>query len=633
MSQNEFARTRDGKVSWSLALSIFCTIFVAASSAPALDSPYTPGPGRYPRFEAKQAEPGLTLGESKDLPLPKTILYSVGVDELLADAEEWSRRGFNAFFLTGISGDWSTDIWGADGEPWTLGHSDKNFQKVQQAAQLCRSLDCEIYLTMAFGRLFDWFDDTAWSRIEDNFRQFAIFARDSGCAGIAIDIEYIHAQYHYNWEGYDYSKITRRDIPTMIRKRMTRVAQVMYDAFPEAPLLTFPEGGFGLGSIVHAAWLEEAARRNAPGGIHICAEYSYRRPNPRYLFGHAWLNHRFMHEILSERGQRYLREKCSFAEGLWPFGIDPEDYHGAAPSLEEFGQAYAATLMVGRRYNWIYSHDARPAMLGRESEKYSPKDLEPFMKVIAEKNIITNPAYIKTAHDLREMILRDYSEDLGLSVVVSFSGPREEGEIGLMPNSIIGPSPLAQMQKALWGLGLKVLRGGEVDFQKEWGFQTHWMMAGPFPNVDGQGFGTAYPPEEEVDLAAEYDGLSGKVRWMEASAPAGRASMDLAGIFQPTEQVCTYALCYVHSGKEREAQLRVGSNDMCKIWLGGQLVFESPSEGRIMLDKDIIPVKLAAGVTPVLIKVCNNRKDWGFIFRLTDAGGKPLRGVEYRLTP
>jgi hypothetical protein len=253
------------------------------------------------------------------------------------------------------------------------------------------------------------------------------------------------------------------------------------------------------------------------------------------------------------------------------------------------------------------------------------------MKAIAEKKTITNPEYIKTAQDLREMVLRDYSGDLDLSVVVSFSGPREEGEIGLMPNSVIGPSPLAQMQKALWDLGLKVLRGGEVDFQKEWGFQTHWMMVGPFPNVDGQGFGTVYPPEEEVDLMAEYEGLSGKVRWIESAAPTGRASLDLTKVYQPAEQVCAYALCYVHSQREREAQLRVGSNDMCKIWLGGQLAFESPSEGRIVLDKDIIPVKIDAGSTPVLIKVCNNRKDWGFIFRLTDTGGEPLRDVEYRL--
>jgi hypothetical protein len=75
-------------------------------------------------------EPGLTYGAAGDLPLPKTILFSAGPDAIIADAEEWARRGVGAFFLDFVARDWSSDVWAADQKPWTAGESDETFQKV-----------------------------------------------------------------------------------------------------------------------------------------------------------------------------------------------------------------------------------------------------------------------------------------------------------------------------------------------------------------------------------------------------------------------------------------------------------------------------------------------------------------------
>ncbi|NUN98637.1 MAG: hypothetical protein HUU16_20975, partial [Candidatus Omnitrophica bacterium] len=151
-----------------------------------MDTPYTPGPGKYPRFQAKEAEPGLTYGKADGFELPKTILFSLSPDELAADAETWIDHGFQAFFLTGAASEWSVDIWGTDGEPWTIGSSDKTFQKVKEGVEICRRRGAEVFLTVAFSRYFEWFNDVAWGRIENNFRQFAIFARDTGCKGLAL---------------------------------------------------------------------------------------------------------------------------------------------------------------------------------------------------------------------------------------------------------------------------------------------------------------------------------------------------------------------------------------------------------------------------------------------------------------
>ena len=608
-------------------LAVLLAALPSAGAAP--DSPYKPGPNRYPRFEAKSAEHGVTYGRRDDLPLPKTILYSVSPDELLADAEEWSKRGFSGFFVTGVAPEWSSDIWATDGEPWTIGSSDKTLQKVKQANAQCRRLGADTFLTMAFSHTFDWFDDIAWQKIEDNFRQFARFARASGCRGLAVDIEYVWPQYHFVWEGYTYDGYTRRDLVAKVRQRAAQMARAMYDAFPDAPLLTFPESGMAFGLWIQSAWIEEAARRDAPGGVHLCTEYTYRRPNLRYMLGHAWMNSALLHRVLSPRAWAYWRSRCSIAEGLWPFGEDSEDYHGVPPSVDEFRQAFAASLMVGSRYNWIYTHDARPAMLGRKP--YATPiagGMDAYMRVIADRQVVTDARYLRVARDLRSLTLRDYVPDLGLTIVPTLAGPREELEVGLMPVSIYAPSPNAPMRDTLWNVGTRILAGEAVDLHREFSTNTHWLLIGPFANAAKRGYDTVYPPETGFDPADAYDGVGGRVRWTEYRGAAGQFSVNLARVFKPTEEVCAYAQCWARVSKPCEAEIRVGANDTWKLWVGGRNAFQNPDEGRIILDRDVVPVSLPAGTTPILLKVCNNRKDWGFVFRITAPGGKPLPGLE-----
>ena len=84
-------------------------------------------------WDPTKAEPAVAYGTLPGFPLPKTILFSIGPDEILADAREWQRHGVSAFFLDFVARDWSSDIWATDGEPWTIGASDKTLQKTKQA--------------------------------------------------------------------------------------------------------------------------------------------------------------------------------------------------------------------------------------------------------------------------------------------------------------------------------------------------------------------------------------------------------------------------------------------------------------------------------------------------------------------
>ena len=85
--------------------------------------------------------------------------------------------------------------------------------------------------------------------------------------------------------------------------------------------------------------------------------------------------------------------------------------------------------------------------------------------------------------------------------------------------------------------------------------------------------------------------------------------------------------------RARQLQIRVSGNDVWKLWIGGKLVHECADEVRIILDREVLPVSLPAGTTPILVKVCNNRRDWGFVLRITDGNGRLVPGLEVGLKP
>jgi hypothetical protein len=101
------------------------------------------GPENLDRKESETAIPGLSYGRVEELPKPKTVFFGANIDNIIADAGEWKRRGIGAFFVDGVAREWSTDIWAADGKPWTIGESDETLQKAKEAAAICREIGSE----------------------------------------------------------------------------------------------------------------------------------------------------------------------------------------------------------------------------------------------------------------------------------------------------------------------------------------------------------------------------------------------------------------------------------------------------------------------------------------------------------
>lgn len=190
-------------------------------------------------------------------------------------------------------------------------------------------------------------------------------------------------------------------------------------------------------------------------------------------------------------------------------------------------------------------------------------------------------------------------------------------------------------------------QGAEVDLVKHFGFVTHWTLIGPFDNRELKGFDVAYPPEKELNLKSEYDGMTGKVAWVPAEAPidpdlldpARVGLFDIAKLTDKHKGAATYATTDFYSKEEQPVEFRLSTDNAWKLWLNGRLVFarEEYHRGRFF-DQYIVRGTLKPGKNVLLLKVLQNEQtddwaqDWGFQFRVCDLTGKAVLSSEPRTT-
>ncbi len=169
----------------------------------------------------------------------------------------------------------------------------------------------------------------------------------------------------------------------------------------------------------------------------------------------------------------------------------------------------------------------------------------------------------------------------------------------------------------------------EASIQKT-GFITEdaWMVLGPFDNIGGIGYGTAYLPEDitEIDLTTKYDGQVGPVSWKKFT------DAELDGYIHLGEKNVDWQVFYtfatVTSPDEREVQFRFDSDDQGKVWLNGKEIFSHTKAFMAIVDTYTIPVTLKQGKNSILVKVCNEEGACAFFLRITDTDGNPFSDLE-----
>ncbi|MFQ5640291.1 MAG: tetratricopeptide repeat protein [bacterium] len=155
-----------------------------------------------------------------------------------------------------------------------------------------------------------------------------------------------------------------------------------------------------------------------------------------------------------------------------------------------------------------------------------------------------------------------------------------------------------------------------------------WQVVGPFENRSG--FDRRFPPEEVSDLKATYDVGDRVLKWQPAHDQVSDGYVDLAAILKPSSWAVGYGVLYVHSPEKRPVQLRLATDEACKLWLNDKVVWQIFRQKDAALDSDIITVMLHPGDNKLLLKVTNSVGDWGFYLRVTDENGDGFEDIEFR---
>jgi hypothetical protein len=203
------------------------------------------------------------------------------------------------------------------------------------------------------------------------------------------------------------------------------------------------------------------------------------------------------------------------------------------------------------------------------------------------------------------------------------------------------PQAIAAHQKALFhareldqikAASAKLVELGEKpDIAGHMGFVMAWKLIGPFDNVDDKGWDTAYPPEEKVDLAAEYDGQKGKVKWFDHTTTDDYGNVDLTKALDKHKGAVAYAYAEFLSDRDQPCDLRLGCINANKIWLNGKLLTENHVyHANSAVDQYFAKGELKKGKNTILLKICQNEQteawaqSWQFQLRVCDVIGTAI---------
>ncbi len=182
--------------------------------------------------------------------------------------------------------------------------------------------------------------------------------------------------------------------------------------------------------------------------------------------------------------------------------------------------------------------------------------------------------------------------------------------------------------------------GQPIDVARQLGYIVHWKVIGPFDNTAGRGFAQVYPPEQEYQPDAVYQGKHGQVRWTDYVSHDDFGMVDFNKAFQEEKAVVGYAMTEFVADKPREVEIRMTSFNAPKLWVNGRLVAEYPvyhSGGQP--DQYVHRVALVVGKNRILVKACQNEltadwaREWGFKLRVCDALGTPVLSTDRLARP
>ncbi len=158
------------------------------------------------------------------------------------------------------------------------------------------------------------------------------------------------------------------------------------------------------------------------------------------------------------------------------------------------------------------------------------------------------------------------------------------------------------------------------------GFIRDWLIIGGYSGYD---IDHDYLGGEST--VRPYDGRVDNGETWQVHHDSNR-HIDFNSLLSPNDYATAYAFAYVYSPEDRDAKMKVGSDDGVKIYLNGNMVHRNPVWRGASPDQDTVNVHLDHGWNTVLAKVVEKTGQWGLYLRFTDLSDQPIEdlGIELR---
>ena len=150
--------------------------------------------------------------------------------------------------------------------------------------------------------------------------------------------------------------------------------------------------------------------------------------------------------------------------------------------------------------------------------------------------------------------------------------------------------------------------------------EQKWQIAGPY-HIENE---FAY----DYQFIPETDDLN-KSNWQFIDDSMNDGYIDLKNSLPNSYWATAYALTYVYSPEERPAEIRIGCDESCKLWLNDNIILNGYSEKEIPFDGASVKVVLRPGYNKLMIKVVNRIHEWGFLCRITDEEGNGFKNIKF----